>query len=181
MERTPIPTHRSVSFSHKLSHPFDGTAFANGVCLGDVDNDGGHELVVAATEGQVRRCLPASCHLAALLYAWNPAPFLFFIKNNPPQLLPSTYLLQLSIYKGTNPVPWRGPENQGTFTCVTVGDIKNTGSNAVVCATAEGVRPRLYHPSSPRNNPRATLLPPSYPLSPPWGCHQCDTMVTRGG
>ena len=57
VQRTPIPTHRSVSFSQKLEYPFDGTAFANGVCLGDVDNDGGHELVVAATEGQVHATL----------------------------------------------------------------------------------------------------------------------------
>lgn len=96
MERTPIPTHRSVSFSHKLSHPFDGTAFANGVCLGDVDNDGGHELVVAATEGQVRRCLPASCHLAALLYAWNPAPFLFLLKTTSPAT-PTIHILAAAL------------------------------------------------------------------------------------
>lgn len=90
-------THRSVSFANKLEYPFDGIAFASGICLGDVDNDGGNELVAASTDGE------------------------------------------LFIYKGTHPNPWRGPDGQGTYTCVAVGDIRNVGLNSVICVTAEGV------------------------------------------
>eukprot|EP00040_Diaphanoeca_grandis_P034445 m.213637 g.213637 ORF g.213637 m.213637 type:complete len:522 (-) comp33155_c0_seq7:6-1571(-) len=44
---------RAVSLASRVEHRFNGTAFASAVCLGDVDNDGDNELVVASAEGQI--------------------------------------------------------------------------------------------------------------------------------
>eukprot|EP00041_Stephanoeca_diplocostata_P017347 m.347940 g.347940 ORF g.347940 m.347940 type:complete len:112 (-) comp20672_c1_seq21:63-398(-) len=46
-------TKRSVSLGSRLEFLVGGTTFANAIALGDVDNDGDIELVVASSEGNL--------------------------------------------------------------------------------------------------------------------------------
>ena len=46
-------TLRGVSLKDSLVFDFSGPVMQNGVCLGDVDNDGASELVVASVAGDL--------------------------------------------------------------------------------------------------------------------------------
>eukprot|EP00112_Aurelia_sp_Birch-Aquarium-sp1_P010877 Seg2301.9 transcript_id=Seg2301.9/GoldUCD/mRNA.D3Y31 product="KICSTOR complex protein ITFG2" protein_id=Seg2301.9/GoldUCD/D3Y31 len=87
---------RSVSLVDKLELEFQGTIYRNAIAFGDVDQDGGNELVVCSTNGQ------------------------------------------LFVYKGKASKPWRMCTELGCVTAVVIDDVKNNGSDFVLCLNTEG-------------------------------------------
>ena len=65
-------TLRGVSLKDSLVFDFSGPVMQNGVCLGDVDNDGASELVVASVAGDLAVYSADKCHDAQ---PWKHAKF----------------------------------------------------------------------------------------------------------